>query len=238
MLVASRLAARRGRGRVRGRHPDGLRVVPGGGPRHRRGRVRRVGQLRVGGGRAGAARRRHDGAAGAGGWRWGIGVAGVVAAVYGVVYWFARRATPRSRCGVARQRRKGALAVPTRGAVWGLVGLQVPVAGALGVVAWRIEAVGVLSPRRPGDRAGRGGGVLRLAGSAGPPGERAGAGRGASRAQLPVPRGGAPVARLRRHVRRRAGGRVAAARPSSPTRSGSRSAPPARRGARSPSPTS
>jgi NNP family nitrate/nitrite transporter-like MFS transporter len=47
---------------------------------------------------------------------------------------------------VARRRSKGALAVPTRGAVWGLVGLQVPVAGALGVVAWRIEAVGVLSP--------------------------------------------------------------------------------------------
>jgi NNP family nitrate/nitrite transporter-like MFS transporter len=39
-----------------------------------------------------------------------------------------------------------ALAVPTRGAVLGLVLLQLPVAGALALVAWRIEAVGVLSP--------------------------------------------------------------------------------------------
>jgi NNP family nitrate/nitrite transporter-like MFS transporter len=78
-------------------------------------------------------------------WRWGVGAAGLVAAVYGVVYWRSAQDHP-SGAEVARRRSKGALAVPTRGAVWGLVGLQVPVAGALGVVAWRIEAVGVLSP--------------------------------------------------------------------------------------------
>jgi len=83
-------------------------------------------------------------AAGAGGWRWGIGMAGIVAAVYGVVYWFAVSDTPEGRTYVGA-RRKGALPVSTRGAVWGLVALQLPVAGILGVVAWRIHAVGVLS---------------------------------------------------------------------------------------------
>lgn len=78
-------------------------------------------------------------------WRWGVGVAGLVAAAYGVVYWRSAQDHP-SGAEVTRKRSKGALAVPTRGAVWGLVALQLPVAGALGVVAWRIEAVGVLSP--------------------------------------------------------------------------------------------
>ena len=85
-------------------------------------------------------------AAGAGGWRWGIGIAGAVAAVYGVVYWFAVDDTPAERrVPPVRGKRLASLSVPSRGAVWGLLALQLPVAGALGVVAWRIEAVGVLS---------------------------------------------------------------------------------------------
>jgi NNP family nitrate/nitrite transporter-like MFS transporter len=84
-------------------------------------------------------------AAGAGGWRWGIGIAGAVAALYGVVFWFAVSDSPAG-APAARRRKAGALAVPSRGAVWGLVGLQVPVAAALAVVAWRVEAVGVMSP--------------------------------------------------------------------------------------------
>jgi NNP family nitrate/nitrite transporter-like MFS transporter len=82
-------------------------------------------------------------AAGAGGWRWGIGVAGIVAAIYGVVYWFAVEDTPPGKAYV-RPKRKGALPVASRGAVAGLVALQVPVAGILGVVALRIHRVGVL----------------------------------------------------------------------------------------------
>lgn len=83
-------------------------------------------------------------ASGIGGWRWGIGIAGAVAAVYGVVYWFAVADTPEGASATPK-RKAGALRVPTRGAVYGLVALQVPVAAALGVVAWRVEAVGVLS---------------------------------------------------------------------------------------------
>jgi NNP family nitrate/nitrite transporter-like MFS transporter len=79
-------------------------------------------------------------------WRWGVGGAGLVAAAYGVVYWRSAQDHPSGVEAAHRRRSKGALAVPTRGAVWGLVALQVPVAGALGIVAWRVEAVGVLSP--------------------------------------------------------------------------------------------
>ena len=83
-------------------------------------------------------------AAGAGGWRWGVGIAGAIAAVYGVVYWFAVSDGPDHRPD-SPSRRKPALPVSTPGAVWGLVALQLPVAGILAVVAWRIHAVGVLS---------------------------------------------------------------------------------------------
>jgi NNP family nitrate/nitrite transporter-like MFS transporter len=76
-------------------------------------------------------------------WRWGVGVAGLVGAAYGLVYWFAADEAPTVAKPVPA-RRIGALVVPTRRAVWGLVALQLPVAGALGLVAWRIEEVGVL----------------------------------------------------------------------------------------------
>ncbi len=79
----------------------------------------------------------------AGGWRWGIGVAGAVAAVYGIVYWCAVDDAPAA--AHPRPRRLGSLPVPSRRAVFGLLALQLPAAAALGVVAWRIEAVGVLS---------------------------------------------------------------------------------------------
>jgi NNP family nitrate/nitrite transporter-like MFS transporter len=82
-------------------------------------------------------------AGGAGGWRWGIGVAGVIAAAYGVVYWFAAEDAPAP--AAAPGRRISALAVPSRSAVAGLVLLQLPVAAALAIVAWRVQAAGVLS---------------------------------------------------------------------------------------------
>lgn len=88
-------------------------------------------------------------AGGEGAWRWGIGVAGLVAAAYGLAF---LRLVPDAPAGASTtgaspgKARLRALEVPTRGAVVGLVAMQVPVAAALGVVAWRVEAVGVLSP--------------------------------------------------------------------------------------------
>jgi NNP family nitrate/nitrite transporter-like MFS transporter len=81
---------------------------------------------------------------GAGAWRWGIGISGVVAAVFGIVYLFAVQDTPEGR-RYERSRKAAALEVTSRRAVWALVAMQVPTPLTLGLVAWRIERAGVLS---------------------------------------------------------------------------------------------
>ena len=83
-------------------------------------------------------------AGGAHAWRWGIGLSGVVAAVYGLIYLFAVEDTPAGK-RYERSRRPGALEVTSRPAVWGLAALQLPVPLTLALVAWRIERVHVLS---------------------------------------------------------------------------------------------
>ncbi|HWJ60964.1 MAG TPA: NarK family nitrate/nitrite MFS transporter [Acidimicrobiales bacterium] len=77
-------------------------------------------------------------------WRWVIAGTGVVAAVYGLVYFRSVTDTPD---GVAYQRTKkaAALEVTSPGAVWGLMALSVPLAVALGVIGWRIWKVGVIT---------------------------------------------------------------------------------------------
>ncbi|MEO7195208.1 MAG: MFS transporter [Pseudonocardiaceae bacterium] len=79
-----------------------------------------------------------------GGWRWGIGVAGALAAIYGVVYLFAVQDTPEGS-EFQRPRKQGALEVTSRGAVFGLLALQLPPVAVLGVVAYRIWSAGVIS---------------------------------------------------------------------------------------------
>lgn len=80
-----------------------------------------------------------------GGWRMAIGATGVVAAGYGLYYLRAVADTP---CGghFARPARQGALEVTSRRAVHGLLALNVPLLGVLGLVAWRLSRVGFLSP--------------------------------------------------------------------------------------------
>lgn len=79
----------------------------------------------------------------AGGWRWGIGLVGVLSALYGVVYLFAVRDTPEGSA-YQRPRRQGALEVTSRGAVFGLLAVQLPPIAVLGLVAYRIRGAGVL----------------------------------------------------------------------------------------------
>jgi NNP family nitrate/nitrite transporter-like MFS transporter len=83
-------------------------------------------------------------AGGAGAWRWGIAVSGVVAAVYGVIYLFAVQDTPTGR-PYERTRKAAALEVTSRRAVLALAVMQLPMPLTLGLVAWRIERAGVLS---------------------------------------------------------------------------------------------
>jgi NNP family nitrate/nitrite transporter-like MFS transporter len=85
-------------------------------------------------------------AGGAGAWRWGVGVAGAVSAIYGAIYLVSVRDTPPGVTYV-RPRRRGALPVGSRGAVVALAALQLPITGILVVVLVRIHDAGVLSVR-------------------------------------------------------------------------------------------
>jgi len=81
---------------------------------------------------------------GADGWRWAIGLSGIVAALYGFVYLKLVTDTPEGVTYV-KPRRQGALEVTNRGAVFGLAALTVPLFGILGVIVWRIWSVNVIS---------------------------------------------------------------------------------------------
>lgn len=79
------------------------------------------------------------------GWRWAMALTGLLAAAYGVFYLRAVSDTPDGR-DYARPRRQGALEVTHPAAVAGLVALNVPLLGILGVLSWRLERVGALGP--------------------------------------------------------------------------------------------
>lgn len=76
---------------------------------------------------------------GEGAWRWGVGVAGVLAAAYGVFFLAMARDVPDGKT-YQRPARKPGLQVTSRPAVFGLIGLQVPLAVALGFVVYRLNA--------------------------------------------------------------------------------------------------
>ena len=82
-------------------------------------------------------------AGGEDGWRWAIGLSGVIAALYGMVYARAVTDTPEGVTYV-KPKRQGALEVTSRSGVFGLAALTVPVFGILGVIVWRIWLVNVI----------------------------------------------------------------------------------------------
>jgi NNP family nitrate/nitrite transporter-like MFS transporter len=87
-----------------------------------------------------------DWVGGADGWRWAIGVTGVIAAAWGVVYLRKAQDTPAGTAWTAPGR-QGALEVTSRAAALGLAVLTIPVVGVLGLIAYRIELVDVISHR-------------------------------------------------------------------------------------------
>lgn len=78
-------------------------------------------------------------------WRWSIGLTGALVMAYGILYYLSVRDTPE---GVAyrRPRRASALEVSSWGDLWGLMALSLPTYMVLGILAWRIVALGVLPP--------------------------------------------------------------------------------------------
>ena len=80
---------------------------------------------------------------GPGAWRWGVGISGAVAAIYGFVYLFLVTDAPGALSPV-RSRRSGALQVTSRKATVGLALMQVPAVAVLAMVAVRVERTGVI----------------------------------------------------------------------------------------------
>lgn len=78
------------------------------------------------------------------GWRWAIALTGVISAAYGLYYRREVTDTPSGRDFI-RPRRQGALEVTSPGAVFGLAALTIPLTSALGLIAWRIHHVGVIT---------------------------------------------------------------------------------------------
>lgn len=78
------------------------------------------------------------------GWRWAILLTGVIAAAYGLFYLRAVTDTPEG-VSYARPRRQGALEVTSRGGVFGLALLTIPLNAVLGLIAWRIWRVDVIT---------------------------------------------------------------------------------------------
>ena len=81
---------------------------------------------------------------GADGWRWAIGVTGVMALLYGLAFVRLVVDTPNGR-PYARPNRQGALEVTSRAGVAGLIVISAPLLAVLGLLAWRLLRVEFLS---------------------------------------------------------------------------------------------
>ena len=76
-------------------------------------------------------------------WRGAIALTGIVAAVYGFIYFFSVSDTPPGRV-YQRPMKTAGLEVTSMGDFWGLMGMNVPFAAILAVLAWRLNKVGFL----------------------------------------------------------------------------------------------
>ena len=77
-------------------------------------------------------------------WRLAIMLTGVAAAVYGVIYFFTVEDTPPGRV-YQRPERHGGMEVTSKRDFWFLLLMNIPIAGVLALLAWRLKGVGFLS---------------------------------------------------------------------------------------------
>lgn len=78
-------------------------------------------------------------------WRVAIALTGIVAALYGVIYYFSVEDTPPGKV-YHKPERHGGLEVTTRKDFWFLLMMNVPLVGILALLAWRLSNVGFLNP--------------------------------------------------------------------------------------------
>lgn len=77
-------------------------------------------------------------------WRLAIALTGIAAAVYGVIYFFSVEDTPPGKV-YQRPERHGGMEVTTMRDFWFLLIMNIPLAGVLALLAWRLKGVGFLS---------------------------------------------------------------------------------------------
>lgn len=76
-------------------------------------------------------------------WRAAIALTGIVAAVYGVIYFFSVEDTPPGRV-YQRPDRHGGIEVTTQKDFWFLLLMNIPLVGVLALLAWRLSNVGFM----------------------------------------------------------------------------------------------
>ncbi|SDZ67917.1 MFS transporter, NNP family, nitrate/nitrite transporter [Evansella caseinilytica] len=78
------------------------------------------------------------------GWRYAIALTGVFCIVYGVIYFFSVKDTPEGKQFIA-PKKNGAMEVSSWKDMIQLILWTLPLGGALGVLAWRLEGMGFIS---------------------------------------------------------------------------------------------
>jgi NNP family nitrate/nitrite transporter-like MFS transporter len=77
-------------------------------------------------------------------WRFAIALTGIVSAVYGVIFYLNVQNTPPGKV-YQRPDRDGGMEVTSRKSFWALMLTNIPLLGALGLIAWRLQKVKFLS---------------------------------------------------------------------------------------------
>ncbi|MBW4555188.1 MAG: MFS transporter [Trichormus sp. ATA11-4-KO1] len=77
-------------------------------------------------------------------WRLAIALTGIIAAIYGAIYFFNVQDTPSGKV-YQRPSRHGGIEVTSKRSFWLLMLSNIPLVGILGVLAWRIAQIGLLS---------------------------------------------------------------------------------------------
>ncbi|MEA5582932.1 MFS transporter [Nodularia harveyana UHCC-0300] len=77
-------------------------------------------------------------------WRLAIALTGIIAAIYGVIYFFNVEDTPKSKV-YQRPSRHGGIEVTSKTSFWLLMLNNIPLVGILALLAWRISKIGLLN---------------------------------------------------------------------------------------------
>ncbi len=78
-------------------------------------------------------------------WRFAIALTGIIAAVYGVIYYFNVQDTPPGKV-YERPQSSAGMEVTTQNDFWFMLLMNIPLIGILGVIAWRFNKLNFISP--------------------------------------------------------------------------------------------